>query len=142
MRWLGNANYRRHVLNFWSNAAYRRETLAAQRSSDLLEWETRGRISKARAKTLTGSLGAYLVEKITLSWLPGGMQRFATDPKTRKQLVQTLVVNPVRLLIDEGFRQSWLDEILAQQMQKGKLIAWFASICARGRSSSRRPPNQ
>lgn len=119
MCWLGNADYRRHVLDFWRVSAYRWETLAAQRSCDLLDWETRRRISQAHAKTLDGSMGAYLVEKITLSWLPRGMQRFFTDSNTRRQLVQALVVGPVRLLIDEGFRRSWLDEILAQQMQKG-----------------------
>ena len=54
-----------------------------------------------------------------LSYLPGGLQRFVTDPGVRKNVVQGLIIQPIRLLVDVGFRRIWLDEILARQMQKG-----------------------
>jgi hypothetical protein len=119
MHWLGDVSFRQHVRRFWCDASYRRDTLRRQRSCDLLEWKAQGRISQEHAEILAGSIISYLMDKIILSYLPGGLQRFVTDPGVRKNVVQGLIIQPVRLLVDVGFRRIWLDEILAQQMQKG-----------------------
>lgn len=121
MRWLGNEIYRQHIRRFWIEASYRKQTLASQRNCDLMDWQARGRISLERADLLASSMNAYLVDKIIWSWLPGGFHRYATDHSKRKQAVQVLVVQPLRLLVDGTFRQSWLDEVLVHQLHKGIL---------------------
>jgi len=121
MRWMGNEDYRQHVHRFLSDETYRKQTLVNQRSSDLLDWQARGRISLEHKDQLANSMNTYLMDKIVWSWLPAGLHRYATDPCKRKQVMQGLTVQPLRLLVDSSFRQSWLDQVLTHQMHKGIL---------------------
>jgi len=90
---LSNEQYRRHIAKFTTQRIYRYQTLQAQRANDLLEWAG-DRISNERAKALAASMPLYLLDKLTLSWLPARLHRLMTDAQARRQLVQSALVHP------------------------------------------------
>ncbi len=119
VRLLGNAYYRDHMRCLLFNPPYRTAALAAWRIRDLPSWQFSGRISTGHANILQSCLPAYVVEKLLVSWLPSPLHRVLVDPSEVLKHLQSVFLHPLRLLISQDARCTWLENILDVQLKRG-----------------------
>ncbi len=114
----GNDAYRRHLASLF-HWKYLVTALNVQRAGDLLAWVDQGDISLVHGKHLDGNLLNYLVEKITLGWLPGPLHRLGSDPAAWCSMFEKAVLHPLKLISRREYRFIWLSGCLQQQFERG-----------------------
>jgi hypothetical protein len=115
----GCARYRAHLWCWLSRLHYRQAALDALCARDLIEWQWQGRVPASQIDRLTGSRRRYLLQKITLSWLPATFHRLVVDRQALSALAQRWFVQPARLLVSAGARQAWLALVVKAQVGRG-----------------------
>lgn len=121
LRLWGNEHFRTHLVRLLRDPGYRHFALDTLRSRDLPAWQQDGRIAPGRAAWLRIAPHRYLPEKLALSWLPGPLHRFLTDRQARRSFWSRLLVQPFWLLTRPAYRETWLQEIARQQIERGVL---------------------
>lgn len=118
---LDHPGYRWHVRAWLAKPGYRKTYLEAVQARDLAEWIWFGRATQAQATRLAASNGAYLAQKLGLSWMPPVIHRLATDPARRREMLRRAFVQPARLILDEAARLAWLEGVVQVQVERGVL---------------------
>jgi hypothetical protein len=119
MRLLGSQRFRLHLTRLFRDRGYLRLSLAADRAQSALEWVTSGHISSSRAVVLAQCTSLYLFDRLFLAWMPAGIHRFCTDRHTRRSLLESLILHPLRLCLNRGYRQAWLLRVVQKQASLG-----------------------
>jgi len=117
----GSAPYRRHLGAMLTSAAYLGRALRARQAEILIDWHRKGRAGPERALALLGHPVAFWLQAWTLAILPARLHRLLTDRRYAWDVLQGVVLRPVRLYFNAALRRQWLCDMIEEGRAEGML---------------------
>ncbi|MDH3345973.1 MAG: hypothetical protein OEL75_02195, partial [Kiritimatiellaceae bacterium] len=108
----GNKAYRTHVFSILTQSSYRKVALNAFAADTLISWHRAGRVDEKHIDLLVNHTGLFLLERVTIGFLPIVLHRIALRPTRIRDRILDGYHFLKNFITSAEFRENWfLNEI-------------------------------